>query len=81
MEGCHLQDSLFSDTDEYLETRTIGCSDRTAELCICVEKRIALLSTMLSDLYTEDDDPWALKQHQGNCCNDFIIRFIMFIKI
>lgn len=80
LEELHLQDSLFSDTDDYLETRTIGCSDRTAELCACIEKRILLMSTMLNNLYTEDEDPWALRQHQGNCCNNFIIRFIMFIE-
>ncbi|XP_022171790.1 conserved oligomeric Golgi complex subunit 1 [Myzus persicae] len=70
----HLQDSLFSDTDECFETRSIGCSDRTAALCACVERRISLLVDMLSELYSEDEDPWALRQHQGSCCNNFIIR-------
>uniref|UniRef100_A0A2S2PYU2 Conserved oligomeric Golgi complex subunit 1 n=1 Tax=Sipha flava TaxID=143950 RepID=A0A2S2PYU2_9HEMI len=70
----YLQDSLFSDTDEYLETRSIGCSDKTAKLCECIEKRILSLANMLSELYSEDEDPWALRQHQGNCCNNFIIR-------
>lgn len=70
----YLQDSLFSDTDECFETRSIGCSDRTAELCACIEKRISLLADMLSELYSKDEDPWSLRQHQGNCCKNFIIR-------
>lgn len=35
---------------------------------------------MLKDLFTEDEDVWDLRQHQGNCCNNFIIRFI-FIEL
>lgn len=53
----------------------MGCSDKTVELCECIEKRILSLANMLSELYSEDEDPWALRQHQGNCCNNFIIRF------
>lgn len=71
----HLQESLFSDTDEYLETRSIGCSDGIAELSKCIERRISLLAKMLSELFSDDEDLWALRQHQGNCCNNFIIRF------
>jgi len=76
----YLQDSLFSDTDEFFETRSIGCSDRTAALCACVERRILLLADMLSELYSEDEDPWALRQHQGICCNNFIIRLMKLFK-
>lgn len=32
---------------------------------------------MLSELYSEDEDPWDFKQHQGNCCNNFVTRFAM----
>lgn len=71
----HLQESLFSDTEECLQTRSIGCSDGTAKLCECVENRILLLVKMLSELFSEDEDPWALRQHQGDCCYNFIIRF------
>ncbi|VVC36063.1 Hypothetical protein CINCED_3A013520 [Cinara cedri] len=70
----YLQESLFSDTDECLETRSVGCSDETAKLCECVENRILLLVKMLSELISEDEDPWALRQHQGNCCYNFIMR-------
>jgi len=79
-EESHLQESLFMDTDKSIETRSIGCSDRAAELCVCVEEKISSLSQMLSELYTEDEDPWALKQHQGNCCNNFITKFVKFVK-
>lgn len=75
-----MQESLFSDEDKYLETRSIGCSDKTAELCACIEKRISLLVNMLIELYSEDEDPWALRKHQGTCCNLFIIRFTIFIE-
>jgi len=36
---------------------------------------------MLSELYSEDEDPWALRQHQGSCCNNFIIRLMKFILL
>lgn len=73
-----LQNDLFSDNGDYLGTRSICCSDKTAKLCACVEKRISLLANMLSELYFEDEDQWALRQHQGNCCNKFTIRFVKF---
>lgn len=76
----HLQESLFSDTDEFLETRTIGCSNGAAKLCECIERRVSLLAKTLSELFSEDEDPWALRQHQGNCCNNFIIRFCVVYK-
>lgn len=56
----------------------MGCSDAAAELCVCIERRISLLASLLNELYSEDEDPWALRQHQGNCCNNFIIRLIQF---
>lgn len=75
-----MQESLFSDEDEYLETRSIGCSDKTAELCACIEKRISLLANMLNELYSEDEDPWGLRKHQGICCNQLLIRLCLITQ-
>ncbi|XP_050441293.1 uncharacterized protein LOC126846140 isoform X2 [Adelges cooleyi] len=67
-----LRENLFSDTNEFLETRSIGCSDKTAELCTCLEQRISSLAKTLDEYYPEDEDPWALRHHQGHCCNGFV---------
>ncbi|XP_050523632.1 conserved oligomeric Golgi complex subunit 1 isoform X2 [Daktulosphaira vitifoliae] len=74
-----LRENIFFDTNEYIETRSIGCSDKSADLCKCFENRIFSLTNMLNKYYPEDEDPWEFHNHQGFCCNKLIKNLVDYL--